>query len=187
VTSFDLIKHYWPDETCDGRAIITTRSDALDLGSFGKLPSLKPEAFIEVKAIEIQQKSLDETIRDLLKIEAHLPIGATLNYSNDEKEDIYHLCSRLEGNMQEMIIMGALLGRKIYTIEAMGDYLERLGYQPSDYQSPVWPLVFKSLSSNSRSLLSIIAFLHGEMGICLDLFRTRPLPEDMAWCKNDAE
>lgn len=140
-----------------------------------------------MKAINIQQKSLDETLRDLLKIEAHLPMGSTLNYSNDEKEDIYHLCSRLEGNMQEMIMMGALLGRKICTIEAMGDYFERFGYQPSDYQSPVWPLVFESLSSNSRSLLTIIAFLHGEMGIPLDLFRTRPLPEDMAWCKNDAE
>ncbi|KAJ5983565.1 hypothetical protein N7481_005664 [Penicillium waksmanii] len=187
VTSFDLIKHYWPDETCDGRAIITTKSDALALGSFGKLPSLKPEAFIRVKAINIQQKSINETIRDLLKIEAHLPIGSTLDYSNIEREDIYRLCSRLKGNMQEMIIMGALLGRKIYITEAMSDYFKRLAYQPSDHQSPVWPLVFKSLNSNSQSLLSITAFLYGEMGIHLDLFRARPLPEDMACCKNDAE
>lgn len=187
MTSFDLIMHHWPDETCDGLAIITTKDDSLELGGFGKVLSLKSDSFIKVQGIDIQQRTIDETIHDLLKIEAHLPSGSTLNYSNTEREDVYHLCSQLKGNMQEMLILGTLLGRKLYTTEALVIHFEKLANQPDDHQSPVWPLVFNCLSSNSHSLLSILTFLHGEMGIHIDLFKAGSLSEDMAWCKNDAE
>jgi hypothetical protein len=95
------------------------------------------DTFIDVTT-DIQPMGIDQTIRDLLKIEAHLPNGSTpnLNYSNTEREYIYHLCRKLQGNMQDMIIMGALLGQKLYTVGAMGNYFERSETQPYN-QSPV--------------------------------------------------
>lgn len=74
--SLDSIEEYWPDETSNGRAIITATTDmTVSMTNQGKLRTIKRENVFNVAQIP-EPFDVQEVIEDRLRIPYHLPPGS---------------------------------------------------------------------------------------------------------------
>lgn len=182
-----MIEEYYPDETTDGRAIITTSCSSRDslVGRDCLGLQIKPESFIKMCPFNKGLPLNAEMISNILKV--HLPLGSNLGYSDAEKRNITSLCTGLGNNMQELLILGELLGSGLYSAETLCEYFANSMHALHDAPPSIWSLAFESLTPRSRGLLAVLSPLNSNMGVHRDLFKVSSLPEDLVWCMDDTE
>jgi len=184
--SLDSIEEYWPDETSYGRAIITTTTDMTDsMTDQGKLRTIKRENVFNVARFP-EPFDVQEVIEDRLRIPYHLPPGSDIVFSEEENVKIMSIFERSFSQNHYLLMTGALIGRKMYTVDAIWTSFASW-HSNNDRPMPVWRLAFDTLSYHCNDILSVLSCLKDDVRIPRDIFKATSLPMDMKWCLNDDE
>lgn len=164
-----MLRPYWPGSS-QGHALITTRN---------------PSLAFEPASSGLEVASWDsETGSQFLLFLLRKSIGRDVEA---EGNSALALSERLSGHALAISHMAGLIYQSDFSIQEFTTmYLKNPRAAHNELEA-LWEFSFKSLDSNSRSLLGIMSFLMPDI-ILQELFEpspNRPLPEDLSFCSEE--